>query len=364
MDEPGLIALRDRLVLLHQRELAGVADDADEDVDFSSVASDRKAALVFALELPVGGAEAAERSARADLLGAVVNGAENDLVGPVLEALLAMLEAEQEPYVLTSIAYALGHSWDERARDALLDLATQVDDDVRLAAVHGLPGTRAHSDGPDGDTPVVDALVRSTRDPVAEIRNWATFGLGQIEAEGPEVDQAFLDRFADPDDDTRSEALRAMADRRDERVVEPLIAELRSQHVEHVVVGAAGWFADQRFHGVLLDLAAMPRTDDDDQGWWAELDAAIRRCDPGAPAAAEPIEVAILAVLQASASESGHPIDATLFGEYPLTEVVITHGDREERSAIWNFDERRPDSPASLDQAFTFYRLANIASWI
>src|SRR4051794_3106878 len=91
-NDAGLVGLRNRLVQLHERELAGTPDEDDEDLDLSVVTSDRASALAYAAELAFSGAAMAERSARADLLGAVVNGADDELIEPVLTALLAMVE--------------------------------------------------------------------------------------------------------------------------------------------------------------------------------------------------------------------------------------------------------------------------------
>ena len=265
----------------------------------------------------------------------------------------------------TDHAIELGVSPDgEVPRHVLLERSDHDDGPVRVAAIRALPGTAGGQQGGVVDPEVVAALVRATCDPVADVRRWATFGLGLLSAVGPEVEQALLDRLDDNDPETRSEAVRALADRRHERAVEPLIAALRDDTVDVHVVDAAGWFADLRLYPALVDLATSLGDDDTDPAFVAAVDAAIGRCDPGSPAAAEQIEVAILAVLQSSAAESGHPVDAALVGDYPVTEVVLTAGDREQRSPIWNFDDQDPDDPGTLDQAFTFYRLANLASRI
>jgi hypothetical protein len=276
-----------------------------------------------------------------------------------------MLGTERNPYVLTSIAYALGHVWDPTAADALLDLSTHADDEVRLAAVQGLPGSVDHGDDPV-DERIVRALIRLTEDPVAEIRNWATFGLRSTEATGPEVDRALLARLHDEGADTRAEACMTLALRRDERVIAPLIEALSRRDVHSDALRAAIHLADPRLHAALVSvvdrLVPADLEDDDDPSFRLLLESAIRRCDPLAGLGAEQIESLILATLQSASSESGHEVDASLEGDYPVTEVVIRRGDRVERSAIWNFDQLAPDDPTSLDQAFTFYRLANIAS--
>jgi hypothetical protein len=134
--------------------------------------------------------------------------------------------------------------------------------------------------------------------------------------------------------------------------------------VRLAAVRAAGLLADPALHEVLSDLASgRGRAGAEvDRG---TLDAALRRCDPGAADAAERVEVALLTTVQASMAESGiEPFDVALTGEYPTTEVVLTRGDHQERHRIWNFDEADPADPTTIDLAFAMNRLANIATWL
>jgi hypothetical protein len=97
----------------------------------------------------------------------------------------------------------------------------------------------------------------------------------------------------------------------------------------------------------------------------AAIAAAVRRCRPDAAAEASQLEVALLTTVQASMAESGiEPFDVALAGEYPVTEVVLTRGDRQQRHRIWDFDEADPADPSTLDLAFAMNRLANIATWL
>ncbi|WP_426573589.1 hypothetical protein [Aquihabitans sp. McL0605] len=169
----------------------------------------------------------------------------------------------------------------------------------------------------------------------------------------PQVDAAELD-----------EIVVTLAEHRDRRVIEPLIDLIASRRADEMVVRAAGWFADPALHPALDRLAATRIGDLGDDGYWFQVDRAIARCRPEAVVDAEQIEVTLLAATQASLIEVGAAdLDVALDGAYPTTEVVLRHGDRERRHAIWNFDETAPDDPSTLDRAFTLYRIANLASW-
>ena len=305
----------------------------------------------------------AERAARATLLGEVANGHPR-LVDKVLPPLLAMAEAEADPAVRVAIGHALGLLYDPRSQAALLQMAVDTDADVRLAATIGLGSTLA-GEQPDEEHPVTRTLIALTRDAVPEIRDWATFELGTSRATGPSVSDALLARLGDLELEARAEAFWALAERRDPRVVEPLLAVLASDEASAMEVRAAGLLADPRFHPLLLEWAATCAADPpEDPDFSKAVAMAIGRCRPGAAEEAEEIEALLLATAQASAAEAGMlEVDLALVGTYPDTEVVVSSEEGERRHAIWNFDVDAPADPTTLDRAFAAYRIGNLASW-
>jgi HEAT repeat protein len=135
----------------------------------------------------------------------------------------------------------------------------------------------------------------------------------------------------------------------------------RHAAVRRSAVHAAALQADPALCDALR--AVAERADDDAER--AGVAAALRRCRPEAAEEAFGLEVALLTTVQASMAESGmEPFDVALTGEYPVTEVVLTRGDRQERHRIWDFDEADPADPSTLDLAFAMNRLANIATWL
>jgi HEAT repeat protein len=124
---------------------------------------------------------------------------------------------------------------------------------------------------------VIDVLVELSGDEDSDVRDWATFGLGQLRTATPAVRDALVCRIDDSDEDTRAEAFMALAQLRDERVVEPLLAELKRSEVGRLDVEAAGEFADERFLPQLLEIAEWW---DDEDGDRAILDEAVRKCTP------------------------------------------------------------------------------------
>jgi len=77
------------------------------------------------------------------------------------------------------------------------------------------------------DDLAVSTLIDLSRDVEAEVRDWATFGLGtQLERDDALLRSALLARIDDADDNTRAEALRGLAGRGEKRAVAPLLSEL------------------------------------------------------------------------------------------------------------------------------------------
>jgi HEAT repeat protein len=182
-----------------------------------------------------------------------------------LRTLLEMLERESRGDVLNSILMALGHQ--HRAESVLpgFRFLQHADADVRFVVVHVLTG--------HADPLAVAGLIELSRDPVADVRDWATFGLGtQIDLDTPEIRECLVERMNDPDDDTRCEALVGLARRRDRRVLPALSRELKSEHVQVIAVEAAAQIADPQLYA---DLVALQKRWDCDKEL---LEVAITAC--------------------------------------------------------------------------------------
>jgi HEAT repeat protein len=144
---------------------------------------------------------------------------ERPLAGPAFRLLLERIATETHPVVLCAIATAFGHLADPRGIPALHALRAHRDADVRHAVAFGLLG--------HDDDLAVQTLIELSTDADADVRDWATFGLGsQIERDTSAVRDALVARLDDPDNDTRAEALLGLAARCDERGIPHLLGEL------------------------------------------------------------------------------------------------------------------------------------------
>ena len=208
------------------------------------------------------------RTLGADLLGRLV-GAEPASRTAVLNALLAALAVERVPAAVASIVAALGHVGDPGTLGRIFPMANDASAEVRLAVAFAVATISPQPLGPEARV----ALIRLSRDPDPEVRDWATFGLGTVsDVDGPDVRAALLARADDPSHEARAEALFGLAVRRDPRAVPHLIRALQSPLVGGLEVEAAAASADPR---LLPALWALQQTGAGDQ---SRLRRAIDRC--------------------------------------------------------------------------------------
>jgi HEAT repeat protein len=189
-----------------------------------------------------------ERELGADILGQL-GSQDMPFAEETLPILTDLLANDKNPNVLHAAASAMHNIKDARAIEPLLRLKNHLDADVRYAVVHGLLERE--------DKTAVNALIELSSDLDTDVRDWATFGLAQqIDADSPEIRQAFLSRLDDKNAEIRGEALVGLALRRDERVVEPLFRELEgivnTNEWNDLSFQAAAELADTRLYPVLM----------------------------------------------------------------------------------------------------------------
>ncbi len=137
----------------------------------------------------------------------------------------SLLASEQagpgDPDVLNDVCVALGHLHDPRAIPALLALRQHPDADVRFGVVFGLSGHEI----PDA----IDGLIALSADCDDQVRDWSTWGLGQlITIDTPAIRAALHARLDDACDAVRCEAIAGLANRGDRSVLPVLNRELRT----------------------------------------------------------------------------------------------------------------------------------------
>lgn len=134
-----------------------------------------------------------------------------------------MLETTRTPKLISTILYAVGHNNKQLSAAQICHIATfsrHPRKDVRSAVVYALLTVN--------DPVAIDTLILLSTDKVADIRNWATFGLGtQLENRDAHIINALWNRINDTNEDTRLEAIAGLAHREDPRVKDmPELAQL------------------------------------------------------------------------------------------------------------------------------------------
>jgi hypothetical protein len=206
-----------------------------------------------------------------------------DLVGMAAEVSEAVRAAAVDalltvvvPASVESLVWALGRTHDVRAVPRLLEFVAHSDAAVRLAVASSLPSVLEW--GVPEPPEVIDALIVLTRDPDDDVRNWATFGLGELtDADGLDVRAALLDRVVDRFQDAREEGVCGLARRRDPHGIALLGALLAEESLQVGVFHVAALVGDPSY---LPLLQAFDATD-------SGIADALRFCDPGRRAACD-----------------------------------------------------------------------------
>lgn len=198
-----------------------------------------------------------ERALAADILGQL---GVRDRVFPFRDASLAHLAhllADVEPEVQSCALVALSHLGATEHADAVRCLASHEHAGVRYGVAVALLGD-AHPES-------VRVMIELSRDQDAEVRDWATFGLGaQIDVDTIEVREALWSRCSDPDSAIRAEGISGLVRRGDPRAVDVLRRVLQSEDVGSLEVEAARDLASPE----LLDALESLRS------WW-DVDSAL-----------------------------------------------------------------------------------------
>lgn len=290
-------------------------------------------------------------------LGAALEGEPDENVPDALPRLAGILASETDTQVVAETVTALGQAWDPQAAQLILDhvRVDHPDTEVRLAVAQCLPN------GVEDDTPcrdaVIEALITLTSDENSDVRNWACFGLGQVDAASPEVKDALAARLTDPDDDTRCEALLALAKTGDSRagaVLQQRLVFDPDDVLFRLELLAAAELADPNLHPLLLRLSEEWAGDDDE--FMPALAFATSRCHPGAKAQATKVERELVARVNTLLAAQG--LTATTVGDYPRTALTF-HGVEDSTplivfDAIWR-DEDPWDYPLEQEaQSYVF----------
>ena len=183
------------------------------------------------------------------------------------EASNRCLESEDVDVLQSALAMRVHRQFGHT--DRVFELARHPHDFLRQTVAWITP----HKD----DAAEVELLIELSRDPDSDVRDWATFGLGQIYSEhsGSDLLQAIEARFTDSDIAVRMEAFLGYGERLDAKWTDDLMsAELDQEGCVRewkVLAGLAKRFPHQRW---IAPLEFHLAQEDCEEGW-GELRAAL-----------------------------------------------------------------------------------------
>lgn len=238
MDAAGQVGVFERALDAARR--AASDDDYDQVWSMLAAIADEGPDAIRPALIHLSSDEAVVRATACDLVGIICERYEEARKRAV-EHLLELVAAESNSDVRWSAARALGATASVRAIPALLALAPDPNEDVRRQVAVALPACSVEHVEPE----VVKALIELTRDGDAEVRNWASFGLGrQLDFDSAALRDALWERVTDESQDVREEAIAGLSRRRDARALPLVVHLLASGDVPSWLFDAAASLAD------------------------------------------------------------------------------------------------------------------------
>jgi HEAT repeat protein len=167
-----------------------------------------------------------------------------------------LLQSEKELLPLDAAIAALGHIGNPLAVPLLVKHIHDPSPKIRFTLAFALGCF-------PNDNDAVEALLALMEDSDANVRDWATFGLGVLgDADSVEIRDALLRRVGDSDENAREEAIIGLSKRKDQRVLEFLVTILEQPDVPSRAIEATD---------LMLD------TTDDEKEWSGQQYAAALR---------------------------------------------------------------------------------------
>jgi HEAT repeat protein len=175
-----------------------------------------------------------------------------------------ILETEKETYVIASLLYAIGHNNDKLTKSQIEKVCSfkdTSDNFIKNSLVFALGGI-------DNDR-AINTLIHLSADKSANVRNWATFGIGtQSEKDTTAIREALWNRINDKHGDTRIEAIVGLASRKDERIVEAIQKELLREDYQGLVFEAITALGNKQFLPILKGQFNKCSTNEDINPEW------------------------------------------------------------------------------------------------
>ncbi|ECK9502916.1 PBS lyase HEAT-like repeat protein [Salmonella enterica subsp. enterica serovar Infantis str. SARB27] len=154
--------------------------------------------------------------------------------------------------IRASIINALGHfcKKDKHFERKFINLCTKVIHDksanVRCAIAAALSNIN--------DNSTIPLLLCLLRDNNSDVKNWAAFSINFNQYDTEDIREEFVGMLLDTNDDIRIEVISGLAERKDERVLETIIKELKKDVIFDEIVIAAGNLGSKKLLPILNEI--------------------------------------------------------------------------------------------------------------
>mgnify|MGYP005992427999 CR=1 FL=1 len=154
-----------------------------------------------------------------------------------------LLENGQNDDVLFSLLFGISHNNEnltEKQVVKLTELKNSKNKDIRYSLVHALSTIE--------NPKAIETLIELSEDTFSSIRNWATFGIGTLIAKNDDqILNALWKRTKDKHQETKLEAIVALANRNEIEVKAQIIAELKNGEYGTLLFDAINTLKDKDF---------------------------------------------------------------------------------------------------------------------
>jgi hypothetical protein len=166
-------------------------------------------------------------------LGKIAGHSGNSFPEESYSVIAELVQRETEFQPLNSGLFALGHLDNPLAVPMIIGFASHANNDIRYAVACAL--------GSFPNEPLsVATLLKLVDDADEDVRNWATFGLGNLgDADSSEIRDALIRRLNDSMQDVREEAMVGLGKRKDKRVLPALLGALQQPAMTDMVIDSA-----------------------------------------------------------------------------------------------------------------------------
>lgn len=188
-----------------------------------------------------------------------------------------LLEKEESPKVIAAILSSISHNNENLTINQVSKLVKYKNhrfSDVRFQLTLAI-SCLEHKNA-------IETLIELSDDKDADIRNWATFGLGrQLEIDTQEIRTALWKRTNDTHFETKSEAIVGLANRKDTNVKDVIISALENGDYGTLLFEAILTLHDKGFLPFLNKNLKIAQKDEEDiaNGWVLALEETIKELE-------------------------------------------------------------------------------------